>query len=630
MTEITKPKLRGKTYLPDKSYRENSNLGDYETAYKRFTDDPDKFWSDIAHELIWMNHWKKVCEWNHPYAKWFTNAKLNITYNCLDRHVLNGRKNKVALIWRGEHELSERVYTYRQLLSLVMRFANALKSLGVEKGDVVCLYMPFIPEHVVAILACARIGAVHNIVYGGFGSDALKSRICDSRAKIVITSDINYRRGKTIMLKSIVDKAIKDVSCVEKVIVLRRSDLNIELVPEKEVDYDEILNAADPVCEPEIMDSEDPLFVLYTSGTTGEPKGVVHTCGGYMVGTYYTTKYVLDIKDSDVYWCTADPGWITGHSYIVYGPLLNGATVLISETVPDYPDPGIWWRIIEDVGVSVFYTAPTSIRMFMMYGEQWPKKYDLSSLRVLASVGEPLNPEAFKWFFKHIGRSKCPIVDTWWQTETGMHMIATTVGEKMIPGYAGKSLPGVIADVTDKNGNSLPPGTNGHLVIKVPWPSMMRSILNEEERYVESWNSIDKYYMTSDLAVKNEEGYIMIIGRSDDVLIIAGHNIGTAEVEQALTEHEAVAEAAVIGKPDPLKGSLIKAFIILKAGCEPSEKLKNDIIYTVRQSLGPIAIPSEIEFVSSLPKTRSGKIVRRILKAKEMGFDPGDMSTIDD
>ncbi|MDO5844963.1 MAG: acetate--CoA ligase [Methanocorpusculum sp.] len=630
MNEDLKPKLNGKSYLPDKTYRENSNLGDYETAYKKFTDNPDKFWSDIAHELIWMNLWDKVCEWKHPYAKWFTNAKLNITYNCLDRHVANSKKNKVALIWRGENELAERVYTYRQLLSLVMRFANALKNLGVEKGDRVCLYMPFIPEHVIAILACARIGAVHNIVYGGFGADALRTRINDSGAKIVITSDVNYRRGKTIMLKSIVDKAIKNSSCVEKVIVLRRSGLNLELVPEKEVDYYEILKAADPVCEPERMDAEDPLFILYTSGTTGKPKGVVHTCAGYMVGTYYTTKYVLDVKDSDIYWCTADPGWITGHSYIVYGPLLTGTTVLISETVPDYPDPGIWWKIVEDVGVSVFYTAPTSIRMFMMYGEQWLKKYDLSSLRVLASVGEPLNPEAFEWFYKNVGKSKCPIADTWWQTETGMHMISTIVGEKMIPGFAGKQLPGVVADVTDKEGNSLPTGKSGHLVIKEPWPSMMRTVYGDEERYIKAWNTVGKYYMTGDLAVKDEEDHIMIIGRSDDVLIIAGHNIGTAEVENAIIEHEAVAEAAVIGKPDPLKGNLIKAFIILKIGYIPTDKLKNDIIYNVRNSLGPIAIPSEIEFVPSLPKTRSGKIMRRILKAKEMGFDPGDLSTIDD
>jgi len=511
-----------------------------------------------------------------------------------------------------------------------MRFANALKNLGVKKGDKVCLYMPFVPEHVVAILGCARIGAVHTIVYGGFGADALNSRIRDSKAKIVITADVSYRRGKAIMLKSIVDEAITNAPSVEKVIVLRRSNLNVELIQEKEVDFYEIMEQAENYCEPEEMDSEDPLFILYTSGTTGTPKGVVHTCGGYMVGTYYTTKYVFDMRDTDVHWCTADPGWITGHSYIVYGPLATGATVLISETVPDYPDPGIWWKIIEDIGVTIFYTAPTSIRMFMKYGEEWAKKYNLDSLRVLGSVGEPLNPEAFEWYYRNIGKSKCPIIDTWWQTETGMHMIATLVGEKMKPGFAGKPIPGIIADVVDKDGNPVEPGIGGILVIKTPWPSMMRTIHNNDERYRQYWSGAGGYYTAGDLAVKDEEGYIMIIGRADDVIIVAGHNIGTAEVESALVAQEPVAEAAVIGKPDVLKGQSIKAFVTLRVGYEPGEQLKNDLIYNVRMSLGPIAMPSEIEFVDTLPKTRSGKIMRRVLKAKEMGLDPGDISTLDE
>ena len=630
MSENFDVKLENKSYLPEYSYRDNSWIGEYEPAYQRFLDDPERFWSEIAKELEWIEPWDRVMEWEHPYAKWFTSAKLNITCNCLDRHVNSDKRNKVAIMWRGEDDLHERVLTYRQLHAQVMRFANALKGLGVKKGDAVCLYMPFVPEHVVAILACARIGAVHSIVYGGFGADALNSRIRDANAKVVITADVSYRRGKTIMLKSIVDEAVTHAPCVEKVIVLKRTDLNIELMPEKEVDFYEIMASASPVCEPEVMDAEDPLFILYTSGTTGKPKGIVHTCGGYMVGTYYTTKYVFDMKDSDVHWCTADPGWITGHSYIVYGPLSTGATVLISETVPDYPDPGIWWKTIEDIGVTIFYTAPTSIRMFMKHGEEWPEKYNLDSLRILGSVGEPLNPEAFEWYYRKIGKAKCPIIDTWWQTETGMHMLATLVGDKMKPGFAGKPIPGVIADVVDKDGNPCAPGIGGLLVIKAPWPSMMRTIHNDDERYRKYWNTVGNYYTAGDLAVKDEEGYIMVIGRADDVIIVAGHNLGTAEVESALVSQEAVAEAAVIGKPDPVKGQSVKAFVTLCVGYEPGEALKNDLIYNVRMSLGPIAMPSEIEFVDSLPKTRSGKIMRRILKAKEMGLDPGDISTLED
>lgn len=630
MSENYSINLDNKTYLPEYSYRNKSWIGEYDPAYQRFLDDPERFWNEIACELEWMQPWERILEWNHPYAKWFTGAKLNITYNCLDRHVLGDKRNKVALIWRAENDLQERVFTYRQLHAQVMRFSNALKDLGIKKGDTVCLYMPFVPEHVIAILACARIGAVHTIVYGGFGADALNSRIRDSNSKIVITADVSYRRGKTIMLKSIVDEAVTNAPSVEKIVVLRRTDLNIELIQEKEVDFYEIMEKADPVCDPEVMDSEDPLFILYTSGTTGVPKGVVHTCGGYMVGTYYTTKYVFDMKDTDVHWCTADPGWITGHSYIVYGPLTNGATVLISETVPDYPDPGVWWKIIEDIGVTIFYTAPTSIRMFMKYGDEWPKKYNLDSLRILGSVGEPLNPEAFEWYYRNIGKSRCPVVDTWWQTETGMHMIATLVGEKMKPGFAGKPIPGVIADVVDKEGNPVEPGIGGLLVIKSPWPSMMRTIFNNDERYRQYWSTIGDYYTAGDLAVKDEDGYIMIIGRSDDMIIVAGHNIGSAEVESALVAQEAVAEAAVIGIPDALKGQSIKAFVTLCVGYKPSEELKNDLIYNVRMNLGPIAMPSEIEFMDKLPKTRSGKIMRRVLKAKEMGLDPGDISTLEE
>ncbi|EJG07012.1 acetate/CoA ligase [Methanofollis liminatans DSM 4140] len=630
MPETFDVKLEKKTYRPDPTYLEGSSMGDWETAYGRFMDDPEGFWAGIAGELEWFRKWDRVKEWKHPYARWFTGAKLNITHNCLDRHAAGDRRNKVALIWRGEEEGTERMYTYRQLHRMVMRFANALKKMGIKKGDTVCIYMPLVPEQIVAILACARIGAVHSIVYGGFGAAALHTRIRDAKAKIVITADVGYRRGKRVPLKTIVDEAVINASSVEKVIVLRRAKPLLELISEMEVDFDEVMEGMAPVCEPEVMDAEDPLFILYTSGTTGTPKGIVHTCGGYMVGTYYTSKYVFDLKENDIYWCTADPGWITGHSYIVYGPLAAGATVLITETVPDYPDPGTWWRIVEEFGVTIFYTAPTAIRMFMRFGEEWPGRYNLNSLRILGSVGEPLNPEAFEWYYSVIGKSACPILDTWWQTETGMHMIATLVGEPMKPGFAGRPIPGVVVDVVDREGNPVPPGIGGLLVIKEPWPSMMRTVHGNDERYRTYWNTIDACYTAGDLAVRDEDGYIMVLGRSDDIIIVAGHNLGTAEVESALVSHEAVAEAAVIGKPDPVKGQAVKAFVILRLGFEPGEKLKQDLIYHVRMGLGPIAMPSEIEFVTSLPKTRSGKIMRRVLKAKEMGMDPGDISTLED
>jgi len=629
MSENFDVKLEKKCYVPDPACKEAARIPDYDRAYQDFLDDPDGFWDRIARELEWFEPWKQVKEWNHPYAKWFTDAKVNITHNCLDRHIFDGHRNRVAIIWRGEGG-EERIVTYRQLYKEVMRFANALKDLGVGQGDRVCIYMPLVPEQIVAMLACARIGAVHSVVYGGFGANALNTRIRDAEAKIVITADIGMRRGKTIPLKGIVDEAVVNAPSVERVVVLRRKEPLVELHSEMEVDYHEIMKAADLVCAPEVMDSEDPLFILYTSGTTGTPKGIVHTCGGYMVGAYYSTKYIFDLKEHDVFWCTADPGWITGHSYIVYGPLAAGATVLITETTPDYPDPGIWWKIIEDFGVTIFYTAPTAIRMFMKLGEEWPDTYDLSSIRLLGSVGEPLNPEAFEWYYHVIGKDQCPLLDTWWQTETGMHMITTLVGEPMKPGFAGKAVPGVVVDVVNKAGEPVPAGTGGFLVIKEPWPSMIRTVYKNDERYRQYWETIPPYYAAGDLAVKDEDGYIMVIGRTDDVIIVAGHNIGTAEIESALVSHESVAEAAAIGKPDPVKGNIIKAFVILRVGHEPSEKLTHELIYHVRMTLGPIAMPSEIEFVTSLPKTRSGKIMRRVLKAKELGMDPGDISTLED
>jgi acetyl-CoA synthetase len=618
-------------YTPEASCREQSWIGDYNRAYQGFLADPDGFWDGIARELEWFQPWDRVKEWNYPYAKWFLNGKLNITHNCLDRHVYDQRRNKVAIMWRGETEEEERIFTYRQLFQAVCRFANGLKRLGVGKGDRVCIYMPVVPEQIIAMLACARIGAIHSVVFGGFGVNALNQRITGIEAKVVVTADVTYRRGKAIPLKNIVEEAVVNAPSVERIVILRRDlEKPVELHPEMEVDYYDLIDGVARECPAEPMDAEDPLFILYTSGTTGAPKGIVHTCGGYMVGTYYTTRHVFDVKDNDIYWCTADPGWITGHSYGVYGPLLNGATCLIAEATPDYPTPGTFWDLIEEYGVTIFYTAPTAIRMFMRVGEEWPNRYNLSSLRILGSVGEPLNPEAFEWFYRTIGKDRCPIMDTWWQTETGMHMVTTMIGEPMRPGFAGKPIPGVVADVVDMAGNPCPPGTGGLLVVREPWPSMMRTIWNDDERYRKYWHTVPGCYTAADLAVKDKDGYIMVIGRSDDLIVVAGHNIGTAEVESALVSHDTVAEAAVIGKPDALKGNAIKAFVILRDGREPSEKLRNDLIYHVRMTLGPIAIPSEIEFVESLPKTRSGKIMRRVLKAQELGMDPGDISTLEE
>ena len=611
-------------------YKLNSWIGDYQKKYDEFLADPDHFWSGIAKNLEWIRPWNTVLEWDYPYAKWFVDARLNITANCLDRHVNCDRRNKAALIWKGE-EGEERVYTYQKLLTEVMRFANGLRKIGVKKGDRVCIYMPMVPEQIIAMLACARIGAVHSVVFGGFGVTALNMRIVDAEAKVVVTADIALRRGKAIPLIPVVKEAILNAPTVEHIIVLRRRrEQPVELRPGFELDFYEFMEDVQRVCPPQVMDAEDPLFMLYTSGSTGTPKGVVHTCAGYMVGTYYTSKYVFDLKENDIFWCTADPGWITGHSYIVYGPLAVGTTVFITEMTPDYPDAGSWWKLIEEQQINVFYTAPTAIRTFMKVGETWPNKYDLSSLRIIGSVGEPLNPEAFEWYYHVIGKARCPVVDTWWQTETGMQMITTMIGEPMRPGFAGKPIPGVEADVVNKHGKPVKPGTGGFLVIKSPWPAMFRTVYNNDERYRKYWYTIDGCYTAGDLAVKDKDGYIMVIGRADDIIIVSGHNIGTAEVESALVSHHAVAESAVIGKPDTMKGNSIKAFVILRVGNQPSRKLISDLMYHVRMTLGPIAVPQEIEFVEKLPKTRSGKIMRRVLKARELGIDPGDISTLEE
>jgi len=617
-------------YYPPEEILKTANFPDYESVYKKSIENPDEFWSEVANQLEWFSKWEKILEWNYPYAKWFVGGNTNITYNCLDRHVKNGKRNKVAYIYVDE-EGNEKKITYGELLEQVNKLANGLKSLGVQKGDRVSIYMPNTIEAIIFMLACARIGAIHSVVFAGFSEGALRTRIQDAKAKVVITATYTKRRGKRIPLYPVVRDAIRDLDFVEKVILWDRDkDMSDEFEEHFVVDFETLIKSHPKYCEPEVMDAEDPLFILYTSGTTGKPKGVLHTTGGYMVNTYLTTKAVFDVKEDTIYWCTADIGWITGHSYIVYGPLANGITSVIMEGVPVYPHPGIWWEYVEKYGVNVFYTAPTAIRMLMRFGEEIPAKYDLSTLRVLGSVGEPINPEAWHWYYKNIGRGKAVVVDTWWQTETGAHMITTLPSYPAKPGKAGKPFFGVEAAVVDKQGNPMPPNHVGHLVIKRPWPSMLRTCWGEPERYEKYWNEIPGYYSAGDLAAVDEEGYIMVVGRADDVLSVAGHRIGTAEVESAIVEHHAVAEAAVIGKPHDIKGESIKAFVILKEGVQPSEELKERIKDTVKEILGAIAVPDEIEFVDKLPKTRSGKIMRRLLKARELGLELGDTSTLEE
>ena len=615
---------------PPKEIVERAWIKDYETVYKKSIEDKEGFWSEVAKELEWFKPWDKVLEWKHPYARWFVNGKTNITYNALDRHIKNGKGNKIAYIYVDEEGNEEKI-TYKELLEKVEALANGLKSLGLKKGDRVSIYMPNSIEAIVSMLACARLGIIHSVVFAGFSEGALRMRIDDAQARAVITATYTKRRGKKIPLLPTVEKAIDGLDNVEKVIVWDRDKEGvIKDKGNKFIDFNSLIEENRGNCPPEIMDAEDPLFILYTSGTTGKPKGVLHTTGGYMVYTYYTAKIVFDLHDEDIYWCTADIGWITGHSYIVYAPLVNGITSVIMEGVPTYPHPGIWWEYVDKYKVNVFYTAPTAIRMLMKYGDEIPAKYDLSSLRILGSVGEPINPEAWHWYYENIGRKKCVIVDTWWQTETGGHIITTIPSYPMKPGKAGKPFFGIEVAIVDKNGEELPPNTVGYLVIKNPWPSMMRNCWGQPERYKKYWTEIKNYYNPDDLASIDEEGYIMIVGRADDVISVAGHRIGTMEVESAIVEHPDVVEAAVIGKPDDVKGERIKAFVILKEGVKPSDELKKEIQKTVREILGAIAIPEEIEFVEKLPKTRSGKIMRRVLRAKELGMEIGDLSTLDD
>lgn len=626
---------QGEIFYPSEATKARSSIQDFDALYQKSIENPEAFWEEQAKELEWFEPWTDVKEWQEspPSLKWFLNAKCNITVNALDRHLKNGRRNKAAFIWvaeEGEAVVKERVVTYGQLAARVNQCANALKRLGVKQGDRVTLYMALTPDLPTAMLACARIGAIHSVVYAGFSAPALRQRMEDSASKVIICSDIGYRRGKRIDLKGVVNEATHGLETLEKIIVQQRGHTPLELVEGREIDFEAALAAESTDCPAEVLDAEAPLFFLYTSGTTGKPKGVVHTHGGYAVGTSYTHRIAFDLKEDDIYWCTADPGWITGHSYVVYGPLINGATVLLAEGSPDYPDPGRWWSIVQKYGVDIFYSTPTAIRALMRFGDEYPAKYDLGTLKVLGTVGEPINPEAWLWYHKNIGASQIPIIDTWWQTETGQFMIATIPNYPAKPGSPGKALPGIVAAIVDKEGNPVEAGKGGFLVIKNQWPGMMRTIYQDAERYEKYWTLIPGLYAAGDVATCDEDGYFRVMGRADDVMNVSGYRIGTAEVESALVSHPAVAEAAVIGKPDPIKGESIKAFVILREGNEGNEELLKSLKLHVRVELSPIAVPGEIDFVPSLPKTRSGKIMRRVLKANELGVAPGDISTLED
>ncbi len=677
--------------LPPPEIVEQAYVKNYEKLYQQSIDDPEAFWENIAQELLWFKPWNKVLQWQWPYARWFVGGQTNIVYNCLDRWMKTPKADKLALIWEGQ-DGQVRKFTYRQLNEEVGRFANALKSLGLKKGDHVTIYLPRIPEQDIAMLACAKIGLVHSVVFSGFSIEALKNRIQDAGAKVVICANGYPYKDKVIDSLTTVKEAIKDCPTVKNIIVVKRLESTNQIFGQNESQslskkdnltpsypsdiskenqsvcryhwWHELVAPQDTLCSTEIMESTDPLYILYTSGSTGKPKGVVHGHGGYMVGTYLTLKWVFNLQEDDIYWCTADAGWVTGHSYIVYSPLLNGITTFIYESVPDYPHPGKWWSLIEKYKVTKFYTAPTAIRAAMRYGEEWPKKYDLSSLKILGSVGEPINPEAWLWYWKHIGREKCPVMDTWWQTETGMFILTPFPSTPLKAGSCFKPFFGIKADVVDEKGNSLapsnaPPTTcqvvdglapgakneqkQGFLVIKTPWPAMLLDIYNNPQKYRETYfekippsstknennQFADFLYFTGDSAKIDEDGYFWIVGRNDDVIKVAGHRLGSAEIEHAIVAHPSVAEAAVIGKPHPVKGESIKAFVILKINHQPSEQTKIEINNLVRKEIGPIASLDEIEFVNSLPKTRSGKIMRRVLKAKELGLPLGDTSTLE-
>ncbi|NOZ70670.1 MAG: acetate--CoA ligase [Chloroflexi bacterium] len=621
-------------YYPPEEVVKQAHIQDYEAVYQKALDDLEGFWAERAESLDWYERWEEVLdESNAPFYKWFVGAKTNIVHNALDRHMKTWRRNKIALIWEGEPG-DRRSFSYYRLWQEVGKFANVLRSMGVQKGDRVTIYMGRVPELPIAMLACAKIGAVHSVVYGGFSEQALADRIEDAQSRVLITADGAWLRGKIVELKKTADEAVHRSPVVEHMIVVKRTGQDVYMEPGRDYWLHDLLALpiASPKCDTEVMDAEDPLFILYTSGTTGKPKGLIHTHGGYQVYTSTTLKWAFDLKEEDRWWCAADPGWITGHSYIVYAPLILGATSFMYEGAPTHPYPNRWWKMIEHYGITILYTAPTAIRGLMRFGDAWPSRHDLSSLRLLGTVGEPINPEAWRWYYRVIGKEKCPIIDTWWQTETGGFMITPLPSVPLKPGSATRPFPGIIADVVDEDGEPVPSGEDGYLVIERPWPGMARTVYGDPDRYVEQyWQRFREkgYYLTGDSARKDEDGYFWIIGRIDDVIKVSGYRLGTAEIESALVSHPAVAEAAVIGIPDELKGNVIWAYCILRSGFQGSDELADELKKHVRHETGPIAVPAKITFVDKLPKTRSGKIMRRVLKAQALGKDVGDVSTLE-
>ncbi|HEY4260043.1 MAG TPA: acetate--CoA ligase [Schlesneria sp.] len=623
-----------RSFPPPAEFTRQANISSeaqYQQMWERAKDDPAGFWGELAQNLHWFKKWDHVLQGQMPDTKWFVGGKINASYNCLDRHLTTWRKNKAAIIWEGEPGDS-RTLTYQDLHREVCKFANVLKKLGVTTGDRVTLYMPMIPELAIAMLACARIGATHSIIFGGFSSDAVADRNNDAQAKLIVTADGGWRRGKEVPLKQAVDQSLEKSPSVQRVVVVRRTGMPVQMIPDRDYWWHDLMADVDADCDAVELDAEHPLFILYTSGSTGKPKGVLHTTAGYTLGTMMTSKWVFDLKDEDTYWCTADIGWVTGHSYIVYGPLANGATTVMYEGAPNWPHDGRFWEIIEKYRVNIFYTAPTAIRAFIKWGDQWPQKYDLSSLRLLGSVGEPINPEAWMWYHRMIGGERCPIVDTWWQTETGSIMISPLPGITATkPGSCTRPLPGVVPDIVNKDGESLPANSGGLLVMKQPWPSMLRTLYGDHQRFKDTYfSSIPGCYFAGDGARKDEDGYIWVMGRVDDVLNVAGHRLSTMEVESALVAHPQVAEAAVVGFPHDIKGEGICCFVSLKTG-DGSEQLERDLISHVRKQIGALATPDKIKFSAALPKTRSGKIMRRLLRDIAAGRESaGDTSTLED
>jgi acetyl-CoA synthetase len=605
----------------------------YMDMYNQSIQDPERFWSEEARKLDWFKTWDKVLEWEPPFAHWFAGGKINASYQCVDRHVKTWRRSKVAIYWEGELGDSQ-VLSYSTLYRWVNKFASVLQNLGVNKGDTVALYLPMIPELPIFMLACARIGAPHTVVFSGFSAQALADRINDIKAKVLVTADAGFRRGKHLELKNISDEAVRLSPSIEKVVVARRAGIDAKMKKGRDFWLHELLDDASSFVPAEPVESSHPLYILYTSGTTGKPKGIIHGTGGYLVFTNSGYEWVFNVKEESVYWCTADVGWVTGHSSIVYGPLCHGAAIVLYEGAPDYPSVDRWWDIVEKYGVSILYSSPTGIRMLMKYGEDVVKRHDLSSLELLGSVGEAINPEAWQWYYSVIGGERCPIVDTWWQTETGGTMISPTPGIELVPlkpGSATFPLPGVNADIIDENGKSMSPGEKGYLVIKSPWPGMLMGIHGDPQRYEETyWSKFPGMFYTGDYAIRDKDGYFWLLGRADEVLKIAGHRIGTIEIEDAAVSHEAVVEAAVASRPDQVKGESVVIFATLKQGVEPSPELKNKVKQHIRQTLGPVATPDEIYFVAKLPKTRSGKIMRRVLKAVASGTKIGDLTTLED